>query len=67
MIRVWSLIRNLVNFGEYFGPLHIHQTSGAPKNYPELHIVYKKPERAIAKYQYEDRLSSKKLEFRSLL
>ncbi|CCE72833.1 Piso0_000430 [Millerozyma farinosa CBS 7064] len=29
-------------FGKYFGPLHIHPTSGAPKNYPEFHIVYRR-------------------------
>lgn len=28
-------------FGEYFGPLHIHQTSGAPRDHPEIHLVYR--------------------------
>lgn len=28
------------DYVKYFGPLHIHPTSGAPKNHPELHIVY---------------------------
>ncbi|CCH44549.1 Alpha-ketoglutarate-dependent sulfonate dioxygenase [Wickerhamomyces ciferrii] len=30
-----------VKFAEYFGPLHIHPASGAPKGYPELHLVYR--------------------------
>ncbi|OWB58390.1 dioxygenase activity protein [[Candida] boidinii] len=29
-------------WGEYFGPLHIHPTSGAPAGFPEFHIVYRK-------------------------
>ncbi|CCH44619.1 Alpha-ketoglutarate-dependent sulfonate dioxygenase [Wickerhamomyces ciferrii] len=28
-------------FGKYFGPLHIHPTSGAPKDAPALHLVYR--------------------------
>ncbi|ODV77916.1 alpha-ketoglutarate catabolism dioxygenase [Suhomyces tanzawaensis NRRL Y-17324] len=34
----------VVDYGKYFGRLHIHPTSGAPKGFPELHIVYKRPE-----------------------
>lgn len=29
-------------YGEHFGRLHIHPTSGAPKNHPELHITYRR-------------------------
>lgn len=29
-------------FGEHFGRLHIHPTSGAPRNHPELHITYRR-------------------------
>nr|CAY67029.1 Alpha-ketoglutarate-dependent sulfonate dioxygenase [Komagataella pastoris] len=29
-------------FGQHFGPLHIHQTSGAPEGHPEFHISYKR-------------------------
>lgn len=29
-------------WGKYFGPLHIHPTSGAPAGFPEFHIVYRK-------------------------
>ncbi|KAM9904396.1 hypothetical protein OXX79_002782 [Metschnikowia pulcherrima] len=34
----------ITEYGRYFGKLHIHQTSGAPKGFPELHITYRKPE-----------------------
>lgn len=33
-----------VEFGEYFGPLHIHQASGAPRDHPEIHLVYRSSE-----------------------
>lgn len=33
-----------VQFGKHFGPLHIHPTSGAPPNAPELHTVYRSPQ-----------------------
>jgi taurine dioxygenase/sulfonate dioxygenase len=29
-------------FGEYFGPLHVHPSSGAPLNYDEFHITYRR-------------------------
>jgi len=29
-------------YGEHFGRLHIHPTSGAPKGHPELHITYRR-------------------------
>ena len=31
------------DFGSYFGPLHIHPATGAPKGAPDFHIVYHKP------------------------
>ncbi|KAI0032504.1 TauD-domain-containing protein [Vararia minispora EC-137] len=30
-----------LEWGRYFGRLHIHPTSGHPEGYPELHLVYK--------------------------
>ncbi|CAY68806.1 Fe(II)-dependent sulfonate/alpha-ketoglutarate dioxygenase, involved in sulfonate catabolism for use [Komagataella phaffii GS115] len=36
-------LEEIKKFGQYFGPLHIHQTSGAPDGFPEFHIVYKRP------------------------
>lgn len=32
----------ITEFGRYFGKLHIHPTSGAPKGYPELHVTYRR-------------------------
>lgn len=29
-------------FGEYFGPLHVHPSSGAPLNYEQFHITYRR-------------------------
>jgi len=46
----------LNDWGRYFGRLHIHPTSGQPKDYPELHLIYRDDQ---ANFNYEpDRLSS---------
>ncbi|RJE19504.1 Alpha-ketoglutarate-dependent taurine dioxygenase [Aspergillus sclerotialis] len=34
-------INQALDFGGYFGRHHIHQTSGAPKGYPEIHLVHR--------------------------
>ncbi|THC98474.1 hypothetical protein EYZ11_002059 [Aspergillus tanneri] len=34
-------IDQALEFGGYFGRHHIHQTSGAPKGYPEIHLVHR--------------------------
>ena len=34
-------IEKALEFGGYFGRHHIHPTSGAPKGYPEIHIVHR--------------------------
>ncbi|KAM9914028.1 hypothetical protein OXX59_007534 [Metschnikowia pulcherrima] len=34
----------ITEFGRHFGRLHIHQTSGAPEGFPELHVTYRKPD-----------------------
>ncbi|KAL8781840.1 MAG: hypothetical protein Q9213_005842 [Squamulea squamosa] len=34
-------IEDALKYGEYFGRLHIHPTSGAPKNHPEVHVVHR--------------------------
>lgn len=34
-------IKEALDFGGYFGRHHIHQTSGAPKGYPEIHLVFR--------------------------
>ena len=41
----------VVDYGNYFGPLHIHPASGHPAGFPELHIVYRGSEdRYISRY-----------------
>jgi sulfonate dioxygenase len=34
-------IKDALDFGEYYGRHHIHPTSGAPKDYPEIHLVHR--------------------------
>jgi sulfonate dioxygenase len=34
-------IDEALDFGRYFGRLHIHPTSGAPEGYPEVHLVHR--------------------------
>lgn len=31
----------MVDYGKYFGPLHIHPTSGSPDGIPELHVTFR--------------------------
>ena len=38
--------KGLVEYGKYFGELHVHPVTGHPAGYPELHIVYRDPEEA---------------------
>ncbi|KAJ3331358.1 hypothetical protein HDU93_009806, partial [Gonapodya sp. JEL0774] len=33
-------IEEQLDLGRYYGPLHIHPTTGAPKDFPEVHVVY---------------------------
>ncbi|SCU92315.1 LADA_0F15786g1_1 [Lachancea dasiensis] len=46
------------DYGRYFGKLHIHQTSGAPKNHTELHIVYRRPDPQELESFFRDKTSS---------
>ncbi|KAL9605332.1 MAG: hypothetical protein Q9179_001460 [Wetmoreana sp. 5 TL-2023] len=34
-------IEKASEFGAYFGRLHVHPTSGAPKGHPEIHVVHR--------------------------
>jgi len=34
-------ISDALEFGDYFGRHHIHPTSGAPKDYPQVHVVHR--------------------------
>ncbi|KAI8803289.1 hypothetical protein BJ742DRAFT_908963 [Cladochytrium replicatum] len=33
-------IEEQLGLGRYYGPLHIHPNTGAPENFPEVHVVY---------------------------
>lgn len=48
--------KNLADYGRYFGPLHIHPTSGAPKGAPELHIVYRGDQTNVDLFQNRNSL-----------
>lgn len=42
----------------YFGPLHVHPTSGQVEDHPEIHLVYRRPnDSTMAKY-FEKNLNS---------
>ncbi|SCU99072.1 LAME_0G01728g1_1 [Lachancea meyersii CBS 8951] len=47
-----------VDYGKHFGKLHIHQTSGAPKNHPELHITFRRPDQKEFNRVFQDQHSS---------
>jgi len=34
-------INEALDYGRYFGPLHIHPTSGAPEGFDEVHLVHR--------------------------
>lgn len=41
----------------FFGRLHIHPCSGAPKDYPEFHLVYRDG-KSVFNYEQDTRLTS---------
>lgn len=47
-----------LNYGRYFGKLHVHQTSGAPDGHPELHVTFRRPDQKEFERVFEDSLSS---------
>lgn len=51
-------IKELLDFGGYFGRHHIHPTSGAPKGYPEVHIVHRAAEDTSAADLFTNRTTS---------
>ncbi|KZP32185.1 TauD-domain-containing protein [Athelia psychrophila] len=46
-----------LQWGRYFGRLHIHPTSGHPEGYPEIHLVYKDANSSY-NFQYDDSTTS---------
>ncbi|EGV64029.1 alpha-ketoglutarate-dependent sulfonate dioxygenase [Yamadazyma tenuis] len=47
-----------VEFGKYYGPLHIHPVSGAPIGYPELHIAYRNKDYANQGNYFKNKTNS---------
>ncbi|ODV86733.1 hypothetical protein CANARDRAFT_6305 [[Candida] arabinofermentans NRRL YB-2248] len=45
-------------WGRYFGPLHVHPTSGAPLNQPEFHIVLRRGKQGQQKRTLANKLNS---------
>lgn len=50
-------IRKALDFGAYFGRLHVHPTSGSPEGYPESHIVHRGAGDKNAQQLLEERTS----------
>ncbi|KAL9101468.1 MAG: hypothetical protein Q9163_003263 [Psora crenata] len=51
-------IPDALKYGEYFGRHHIHPTSGAPKNHPEIHLVHRGIDDRSHELLLESRLST---------
>ncbi|OCK75435.1 TauD-domain-containing protein [Lepidopterella palustris CBS 459.81] len=51
-------IQEALDFGGYFGRHHIHPTSGAPKGFPEVHLVHRGAEDTTARDFFEERTNS---------
>jgi sulfonate dioxygenase len=51
-------IQEALEFAEYYGPSHIHQTSGAPKGFPKVHMVHRSARDTTAKDFFEERTNS---------
>jgi sulfonate dioxygenase len=51
-------IEKALDFGRYFGRLHIHPTSGAPAGFPEVHLVHRGAEDTTAREFFDNRTNS---------
>lgn len=51
-------IQEALDFAEYYGPSHIHQTSGAPKGFPRVHLVHRSANDTTSKDFFEERTNS---------
>ncbi|KAL8728910.1 MAG: hypothetical protein Q9166_005077 [cf. Caloplaca sp. 2 TL-2023] len=51
-------IEDALKFGEYFGRLHIHPTSGAPKGHPEVHVVHRGADDRSSELLLQERTST---------
>ncbi|KIJ68710.1 hypothetical protein HYDPIDRAFT_82029 [Hydnomerulius pinastri MD-312] len=46
-----------LEWGRHFGRLHVHPTSGHPKDYPQIHLVYKDA-KSTFNFEIEDSITS---------
>jgi sulfonate dioxygenase len=51
-------ISEALDWGRYFGRLHIHPTSGAPEGYPEVHLVHRSAGDTSAEELFASRTNS---------
>lgn len=51
-------IPEALDYVKYFGRPHVHQTSGAPKGYPEVHLVHRGAGDKTAELYFQRRTSS---------
>ena len=51
-------IEKALEFGRYFGRLHIHPASGAPAGYPEVHLVHRGADDQTARAFFDSRTNS---------
>ena len=51
-------IEKALEFGKYFGRLHIHPASGAPKGFPEVHLVHRGADDTSAREFFDNRTNS---------
>lgn len=51
-------IQEAVDFAQYYGPSHIHPTSGAPKDHPRVHLVHRSADDTTVKDFFEQRTNS---------
>lgn len=50
--------QEIKDWGRYFGPLHVHPTSGAPLNHPEFHMTFRRGGSNEQKKNLEDSLNN---------
>lgn len=49
---------DIKKWGSYFGPLHVHPTSGAPLNQPEFHLTFRRGSKEEYNQFFDDRLNN---------
>ncbi|KAH3666281.1 hypothetical protein OGAPHI_004470 [Ogataea philodendri] len=49
---------DIKEWGRYFGPLHVHPTSGAPLGHPEFHITFRRGSKDEAKHTFANKLNN---------